>query len=122
MLDATTVVPAPVNEPIRHYPPGSPERASLEARLKELAAEPVDLTLTIAGATRPADGDAIEVVQPHRHTAVLGTTHEASAADWTVRSRPRSPPHRPGAVRRTTTGRPSCCARRSCSPARGGTP
>ena len=34
MLDATTVVPAPVNEPIRHYPPGSPERASLEARLE----------------------------------------------------------------------------------------
>ena len=82
MLDASTVVPAPVNEPIRQYPPGSPERASLEARLKELAAEPVDLTLTIAGATRPGGGDAIEVVQPHRHATLLGTTHEASAADW----------------------------------------
>ena len=82
MLDATTVVPAPVNEPIRQYAPGSPERASLEVRLKELAAEPVELTLTIAGATRPAGGDAIEVVQPHRHAAVLGTTHEAGVADW----------------------------------------
>ena len=82
MLDATTVVPAPVNEPIRQYAPGSPERASLEVRLKALAAEPVELTLTIAGATRPAGGDAIEVVQPHRHAAVLGTTHEAGVADW----------------------------------------
>ena len=82
MLDATTVVPAPVNEPIRQYAPGSPERASLEGTLKELAAAPVELTTTIGGITRLAGGDAIEVVQPHRHAALLGTTHEANAADW----------------------------------------
>ena len=82
MLDATTVVPAPVNEPIRQYAPGSPERASLEATLKELAAAPVELTATIGGIARRAGGDAIDVVQPHRHAALLGTTHEANAADW----------------------------------------
>ncbi len=36
-MDAVTSVPSPVNEPIRMYAPGSPERASLEARLAELA-------------------------------------------------------------------------------------
>ena len=36
MLDAATVVPSPVNEPIRQYAPGSGERSALEARLKEL--------------------------------------------------------------------------------------
>jgi 1-pyrroline-5-carboxylate dehydrogenase len=81
VLDATTAVPLPRNEPIRSYAPGSPERASLEARLKELASSPVDLDLTIGGQSRPAQGDPIEVVQPHHHAAVLGTTHEASPAD-----------------------------------------
>jgi 1-pyrroline-5-carboxylate dehydrogenase len=82
VLDATTMVPTPLNEPIKQYAPGSPERASLEARLKELAAEPLDLTSTIAGASLMASGDRIEVVQPHRHAAVLGTTAESSADEW----------------------------------------
>ena len=82
MLDATTVVPAPVNEPIRQYAPGSPERASLEARLKELASEPLDLTTTVAGRQQLATGERIEVVQPHRHAAVLGTTAEAGPQEW----------------------------------------
>jgi 1-pyrroline-5-carboxylate dehydrogenase len=82
VLDATTVVPTPLNEPIKQYAPGSPERVLLEARLKELAAEPLDLTSTIAGASSMASGDRIQVVQPHRHTAVLGTTAESSADEW----------------------------------------
>jgi 1-pyrroline-5-carboxylate dehydrogenase len=80
-VDAVTNVPPPVNEPVRSYAPGSPERASLEVRLQELGASPVDLTMTIAGQQRPGSGDAIEVVQPHRHAAVLGTTHDAGPAD-----------------------------------------
>ena len=82
MLDAITTVPTPVNEPIRQYAPGTAERASLEARLKELASDPVELTSTIDGVEQPAAGDPIEVVQPHRHSAVLGTTGEADAGQW----------------------------------------
>ena len=82
VLDATTVVPAPVNEPIRQYAPGSPERISLEARLKELASEPLDLTTTVDGRQAMASGERIEVVQPHRHAAVLGATAEASEQEW----------------------------------------
>jgi 1-pyrroline-5-carboxylate dehydrogenase len=73
--------PVPVNEPIRSYAPGSPERAGLEARLKELAAEKVELTMTVGGAARMAGGAPVDVVQPHRHEAVLGVTAQASAED-----------------------------------------
>ncbi len=82
MLDATTVVPTPVNEPIRQYAPGSSERSSLEARLKELAAEQLDLTATVGGVSSMAAGERIEVVQPHRHASVLGVTAESDATQW----------------------------------------
>ena len=80
-MDAVTSVPLPVNEPIRGYAPGSTERASLEARLAELAGTPIELTMTVDGEQRMAGGDPIDVVQPHRHAAVLGTTRDATAAD-----------------------------------------
>jgi len=83
VLDATTVVPTPVNEPIHQYAPGTAERTSLEARVKELAAaEPLDLTTTIAGAQAMGAGTRLDVVQPHRHAAVLGTTAEAGPEQW----------------------------------------
>jgi 1-pyrroline-5-carboxylate dehydrogenase len=82
VLDATTVVPTPSNESIKQYAPGSPERASLEVRLQELVAEPLDLTSTIGGISLMASGQRIQVVQPHRHAAVLGTTAESSADEW----------------------------------------
>jgi 1-pyrroline-5-carboxylate dehydrogenase len=80
-VDAVTNVPLPANEPIRPYAPGSPERASLEARLAELAGDRIDLPMTIGGQSRLAGGDPVDVVQPHRHEAVLGTMREATAAD-----------------------------------------
>jgi len=82
MLDAVTVPPLPVNEPVRSYAPGSKERASLEAKLKDLAAaEPVDLTMTIDGVERGGTGEAIPVVMPHHHASVLGHTWNATSAD-----------------------------------------
>ena len=41
-MDGITRVPPPRNEPVLDYAPGSPERAALETRLAELAAEPLD--------------------------------------------------------------------------------
>ena len=80
-MDAVTSVPLPINEPIRMYAPGSAERTSLEARVKELASTSLDLTMTIDGNQRSGSGELIDVVQPHRHAAVLGTTRDATAAD-----------------------------------------
>jgi 1-pyrroline-5-carboxylate dehydrogenase len=78
MFDAITQVPAPVNEPVHNFAPGSAERTALEARLKQLAAERVELTMTIGGEQRLGDGEPIDVVQPHRKDAVLGTLTNAT--------------------------------------------
>jgi 1-pyrroline-5-carboxylate dehydrogenase len=81
MIDAVTQVPAPRNEPIRDYAPGSPERAALQQRLTELAAAPAELTATIGGAQRMPSGPAFDVVAPHRHAQVLGTSAHSTDAD-----------------------------------------
>ncbi|MEX2983800.1 L-glutamate gamma-semialdehyde dehydrogenase [Streptomyces sp. C36] len=80
-MDAVTQVPAPVNEPVHSYAPGSPERARLEAKLKELAANPIDLPMTINGEKRMGGGEPFKVVQPHNHAAVLGTFNNATQKD-----------------------------------------
>ncbi|CAG6391737.1 L-glutamate gamma-semialdehyde dehydrogenase [Streptomyces cocklensis] len=80
-MDAVTQVPAPVNEPVHTYAPGSPERARLEAKLKELAGNPVDLPMFIGGEERMGGGERFDVVQPHNHGAVLGTYGNATAQD-----------------------------------------
>jgi 1-pyrroline-5-carboxylate dehydrogenase len=80
-MDAVTQVPAPVNEPVHSYAPGSPERARLESRLKELAGNPVELPMTIGGEKRLGGGERFDVVQPHNHGAVLGTYGNATHQD-----------------------------------------
>ncbi|MGH3657428.1 MAG: aldehyde dehydrogenase family protein, partial [Micromonosporaceae bacterium] len=80
-MNAVSVVPEPRNEPVRDYAPGSAERESLQRRLGELAAERVELTMTIDGVARMAGGDEINVVQPHRHSDVLGVTRQATTTD-----------------------------------------
>ena len=80
-MDAITHPPAPANEPVRDYAPGSPERKSLTAKLAELSATQFELTMTIDGERRMAGGTPIDVVQPHNHGHVLGTTANATHAD-----------------------------------------
>ncbi|CDQ45802.1 1-pyrroline-5-carboxylate dehydrogenase [Mycolicibacterium neoaurum] len=74
-------VPAPSNEPVREYAPGSPERARLTAALNELSGNTIDLPCVIAGAHRMGSGESIDVVQPHRHRARLGTMTNAGHAE-----------------------------------------
>ncbi|AUI57802.1 L-glutamate gamma-semialdehyde dehydrogenase [Amycolatopsis sp. BJA-103] len=81
-MDAVTQTPAPKNEPVLNYAPGSAERAELEGALKSLGgADPIDITVTIGGEQRKGGGEKIEVVQPHNHKAVLGVIHSATAQD-----------------------------------------
>jgi 1-pyrroline-5-carboxylate dehydrogenase len=79
-MDAV-VTPDPRNEPVRDYAPGSPERDSLRRRLAELAADRLELTMTIDGEQVASGGEAIEVVQPHYRRHVLGVIHNATSAD-----------------------------------------
>jgi 1-pyrroline-5-carboxylate dehydrogenase len=80
-MDAVTTVPVPANEPVRQYPPGSPDRVALEAKIKELAGEQAELTMTIGGQQRMGSGELVSVVQPHNHRHVLGQLANASDAD-----------------------------------------
>ncbi|PJN42329.1 1-pyrroline-5-carboxylate dehydrogenase [Streptomyces sp. CB02959] len=80
-MDAVTQVPVPVNEPVHSYAPGSPERFRLEAKLKELAGNPIELPMTIGGARRMGGGERFDVVQPHHHSARLGTYANATVQD-----------------------------------------
>jgi 1-pyrroline-5-carboxylate dehydrogenase len=80
-MDAVTQVPAPANEPVHTYAPGSPERARLETKLKELTGNPVDLPMFIGAEERMGGGERFDVVQPHNHGARLGTYAAATAQD-----------------------------------------
>jgi 1-pyrroline-5-carboxylate dehydrogenase len=81
VFDAVTNVPVPANEPVKAYAPGSAERAALETKIKELAGESIDLTMTVGGAQRMGRGDSVNVVQPHNHAHVLGRLGEATDED-----------------------------------------
>jgi len=70
-------VPPPVNEPVKAYAPGSPEKAELKARLKAMAAERLDIPLVIGG-REVRTGDKAKAVMPHDHRHVLGDWHRAS--------------------------------------------
>jgi 1-pyrroline-5-carboxylate dehydrogenase len=83
-MDAITEVPLPANEPVHDYAPGSGERTRLTDALKTLAADPLDLPHVIGGNHRMGDGEPIDVVQPHRHSARLGTLTNATHADATA--------------------------------------
>ncbi|WP_041543355.1 L-glutamate gamma-semialdehyde dehydrogenase [Catenulispora acidiphila] len=80
-VTGVTSVPAPYNEPVLSYAPGTPERSALITELTALSAVRHDLTATIGGVRRPGGGAPIDVVQPHNHQAVLGTLHNATQDD-----------------------------------------
>ncbi|MDT5366251.1 MAG: 1-pyrroline-5-carboxylate dehydrogenase, partial [Mycobacterium sp.] len=80
-MDAITDVPMPANEPVHEYAPDSPERTRLVATLDRLAAAAIDLPHVIGGAHRMGSGERIDVVQPHRHAARLGTLTNATHTD-----------------------------------------
>ncbi|HSR26245.1 MAG TPA: L-glutamate gamma-semialdehyde dehydrogenase [Candidatus Eisenbacteria bacterium] len=92
MTEGHSRPPLPSNEPSRSYAPGSPERAALQARLGELAAEQLDMPLVIGGRD-VRNGRTVPAVMPHRTAHTLGTVHwagqpeleraiEACAAAW----------------------------------------
>jgi 1-pyrroline-5-carboxylate dehydrogenase len=83
-MDAITDVPAPANEPVRDYAPGSGERSRLTEALEALVDDPLDLPHVIGGAHRMGGGTRTDVVQPHRHSARLGTFTNAEHADATA--------------------------------------
>jgi len=70
-------VPVPINEPVRGYAPGSPERASIETRLASMAAEQIEIPVVIGGKEH-FTGNTIDAVMPHDHQHVLARVHLAT--------------------------------------------
>jgi 1-pyrroline-5-carboxylate dehydrogenase len=79
MSNALSRPPAPCNEPVKGYAPGSPERASLRARLTQMAAERVDIPCIIGGKD-VRSGRTATAVMPHDHAHVLADVHLAGPA------------------------------------------
>src|SRR6185437_4797215 len=71
-------VPPPVNEPVKSYAPGSPERAALKERLRSMSTERADIPLIIGG-NEIHTGELVDVVMPHNHRHVLGQWHRAGS-------------------------------------------
>jgi 1-pyrroline-5-carboxylate dehydrogenase len=76
-FSGTRRVPQAVNEPVKNYAPGSPERAALKARLASMAAERPDIPIVIGG-EEIRTGETATAVMPHNHKHVLADWHKAS--------------------------------------------
>jgi 1-pyrroline-5-carboxylate dehydrogenase len=73
-------IPTPLNEPVRAYAPGSPERASLARELERQRAETVEIPLLIGG-REVRTGKTVNVVMPHQHGHVLARAHQAGPGE-----------------------------------------
>lgn len=76
MNNAIFEFPLPVNEPVKSYLPGSPERVALDAELVRQSSTVIDIPLIIGG-KEIRTGNTGKVVMPHNHKHVLATYHKA---------------------------------------------
>src|SRR6476660_6109998 len=72
--------PPPVNEPIKSYAPGTPEREEIRVRLAEMERERLDVPCVIGG-EEVRTGDTVQAVMPHRKDHVLADVHQAGPAE-----------------------------------------
>ena len=77
MSNSVPALQAPANEPVKGYLPQSPERVSLKARLKAMAAETLEIPLIVDG-KEVRTGKIGEHRCPHDHTKVLARYHMAT--------------------------------------------
>jgi 1-pyrroline-5-carboxylate dehydrogenase len=78
-MSSTPNIPKPHNEPIMSYAPGTPERSALQAKLKTVWKDEVEIPV-IVGGKEVRTGDTYQVVSPHDHGHTLATVHSADAA------------------------------------------
>jgi 1-pyrroline-5-carboxylate dehydrogenase len=71
-------VPTPINEPVKSYAPGSPERAELKGMLAKMRAEVADIPMYIGGQAVHT-GQLGRLAPPHDHAHTLGHYHVGDA-------------------------------------------
>jgi 1-pyrroline-5-carboxylate dehydrogenase len=72
--------PPAVNEAVKSYAPGLPEREELKRRLEEMEAERLDIPCVIGGED-VRTGDTVPAVMPHRKEHVLADVHQGGPAE-----------------------------------------
>jgi 1-pyrroline-5-carboxylate dehydrogenase len=77
---AITRLPEPVNEPVRSYAPGTPDREELRLRLQQMESQQLDIPLVIGG-EEVRTGNTFEAVEPHKRSHVLATVHNGGATE-----------------------------------------
>ena len=80
MSAAVFEVPPPVNEPVRDYAPGSPERARVQAELLRQRDAHVEVMPWIGG-QRISTGKLADIVAPHDRRRVLGVCHQGGSEE-----------------------------------------
>jgi len=80
MSNAFFKVPVAVNEPVKSYAPGSPERASLMAKYQEFKdRSPIDIPMYIGG-QKVTSAHKKALTMPHDHQHVLGYYNQGDAS------------------------------------------
>ena len=79
-MSGTIRVPAPVNEPVLSYAPGTAERAELKAGLRQLSGQEADIPVIIGG-EEIRTGKTHAIHAPHDHGLRLGVWHAGGAAE-----------------------------------------
>ena len=69
-------IPKPINEPIKAYTPGSPEKTSLKNCIQDLKSKTIEVPLIIGGEEIKSN-NLSEMYVPHDHQHVLGNYHKA---------------------------------------------
>ena len=72
--------PEPYNDPVKSYAPGSPERAELQQRLRDLESQQLDIPLVIGG-EEVRTGETFDAVMPHLRAHVLAKVHKGGGAE-----------------------------------------
>jgi len=70
-------VPAPVNEPVKNYAPGSAERKELQDTLAKMKSEVYDIPMYING-QEIRTGNTVEIRPPHETKHLLGHYHRGT--------------------------------------------
>jgi 1-pyrroline-5-carboxylate dehydrogenase len=70
-------VPAPVNEPVKNYAPGSAERKELQDTLAKMKSEVYDIPMYING-KEVRTGNTVEIRPPHETKHLLGQYHRGT--------------------------------------------
>lgn len=75
MSDSRYIIPNPVNEPVKSYAPGSPERKEILIALEELKSKELEIPMIING-SEIRTGDKHSIHPPHDTKHTLGYYHQ----------------------------------------------